>query len=310
MADERCEWLDKDTADRLLRGGPVGAVDDRVRAQAARLYAVLDGVARPGACHENDELPGEKAALEAFRLAREARSGTLGPVRLDAAVPSAAGSRWRRPVRFGLAAAVAGCTLSGVAVAAGAGFLPSPFGSGAPMPASSVSAAVTSSPLISEVPTGGAASTDPAAGTPDSDRTERPSRSPENDRQRDHGTQHRATGSGEPSDDGGGDRTAPGEDSHGAPGDVYRRLAEACRDYRAGAVDGERRHNLETEADGASKVGKFCDRVLSGQGAHDGAGNGSTFGSLAPSSSPSSLPSPSPSPSLPAVAPSSTGPGH
>ncbi|WP_167518325.1 hypothetical protein [Streptomyces albidochromogenes] len=36
MADERYEWLDRDAAERLLRGEPVGPVGEDARAQAER----------------------------------------------------------------------------------------------------------------------------------------------------------------------------------------------------------------------------------------------------------------------------------
>ncbi|MHC0431174.1 hypothetical protein ACX6XY_13420 [Streptomyces sp. O3] len=132
------------------------------------------------------ELPGEAAALAAFRQARATReaaplasstaaapseasvsfdSGDSGPASASASVrdadsavavsPPASGIpvrtrlriRWGRSVRLGIAAALAACTLGGVAVAAGTGVLPTPFGSdgddGDPRPGGSVSAAAT-----------------------------------------------------------------------------------------------------------------------------------------------------------------------
>ncbi|HET6860384.1 MAG TPA: hypothetical protein VFH94_25225, partial [Streptomyces sp.] len=145
MADE---WLDEDAAERLLRGEPVESGDDHVRARAERLSAALDGLARtagPGA-GAPAELPGEAAALAAFRKARSASPDALPSVRIGAAPGSGAvtagrrrppPARWGRPVRFGLAAAFAGVALGGVAVAGGTGVLPAPFGFGAePTPAS------------------------------------------------------------------------------------------------------------------------------------------------------------------------------
>ena len=41
MADEQHEWLDKDAAERLLRGEPVDPVDGHARTEAARLMAAL-----------------------------------------------------------------------------------------------------------------------------------------------------------------------------------------------------------------------------------------------------------------------------
>jgi hypothetical protein len=263
MADERFEWLDKDTADRLLRGEPVVAVDDHVRAQAARLHAALDSAARPAGYPENGELPGEKAAVEAFRRAAEVKSDALGPVRLRTApARSRAAGLWYRPVRFGLAAAVAACTLSGVAVAAGTGLLPSPFSSPAPRPASSVSATASPGPLS---PTGSGTSTVPGANAGNGAAG-----------QQDHPRQHPEYGSagpGSPSGTSGPNRRSPGRDAYGKADGVFPKLLEACSRYRAGRVDEDRRHTLETQAGGASKVGQFCDRVLAaGAGTR---GNGS-----------------------------------
>ncbi|WP_328319237.1 hypothetical protein [Streptomyces sp. NBC_00388] len=274
MADERCEWLDKDTAERLLRGGPVGAVDDHARAQAARLRAALDGAARSAAPSDIGELPGEKAALEAFRLARDGAAGPAGPVRPPAA------ARWGRPVRFSIAAVVAGCALSGVAVAAGAGMLPSPFGRSEPMPASSVSSAATPRPLLSgsSPATAGSASPRPDSSTPGTgEPTPRTPQAGSGDggstgpgdsgAGRPDGRPGAATGQesgagrqGTPSPSGDHDRSTTG---------LYRKLAAVCRDYRAGRVGGERRRSLESKAGGAQNVQKFCGRVLGAGGSGD-----------------------------------------
>ncbi|MEV6792495.1 hypothetical protein AB0M87_10925 [Streptomyces sp. NPDC051320] len=306
MADERCEWLDKDMADRLLDGGPVGAVDDHARAQAARLYAALDGVARPVTHPENGEFPGEKLALEAFRQARAASPNALGPVRLGSvSAPSPpAGGRWRRPVWFGVAAAVAGCTLSGVAVAAGAGMLPSPFRPHEPMPASSVPAAATVSPPASPPTMGAGTSAVPNPG-PGAPGTEQPGDQGQpddplpggrqNGQQQDPGAVDRSAGPGRSSAPSGQDGTSPGGVVHGT-GKASLRLVAACRDYRAGRVDVDGRQTLVTHAHGASKIGKFCARVLDGQkGGSSAGGSGGDQGdaSFAPDASPS------PSPSLP-----------
>ncbi|WP_250299516.1 hypothetical protein [Streptomyces sp. A 4/2] len=318
MADERCEWLDKDTAERLLRGEPVGAVDDQARARAARLYAALDSAARPAMYPEIGELPGEKGALEAFRLARD-ESGTLGRVRLGSAAGvgtgAGAGGRLRGPVRFSIAAVVAGCALSGVAVAAGTGLLPSPFGRSEPMPASSVSGVATPSPLISESPTDDAtgASPGPGTGSPADDapdgRTAPPAGHEDDDGEH-SGNTDRAEGAGKGLGTGGKgkangkgsgkadgkDKWAPAGGNNHTSGDVYRRLAAACRDYRAGHVDSERRRRLESEARGAEKVAKFCDRLL---GPGRGPDHPISYVPAPPLSSASPAPSPSPSVSLP-----------
>ncbi|MER5501032.1 hypothetical protein ABT096_28010, partial [Streptomyces sp. NPDC002561] len=184
MADEQYEWLDKEVAEKLLRGEPVDPVGGHACTEAESLVAALDAAAR-AARPATGELPGEAAALAAFRtarrsapasararkranaqaggvesVARQAGTDTLPMVRIRAASAASVGSgrnrisRWSRPVRFGLVASFAGCALGGVAVAAGTGMIPGPFGGRAPVPATSVSAAATPEELGSR-PTGG-----------------------------------------------------------------------------------------------------------------------------------------------------------
>ncbi|NED79049.1 hypothetical protein G3I76_02930, partial [Streptomyces sp. SID11233] len=68
MADEQYEWLDKEAAERLLRREPVDPVDGQQGQGADRLAAALDAAAR-SARPAAGELPGEAAALAAFRAA-------------------------------------------------------------------------------------------------------------------------------------------------------------------------------------------------------------------------------------------------
>ncbi|WP_405777925.1 hypothetical protein [Streptomyces sp. NBC_00859] len=310
MADERCdwpdsEWLDKDTAERLLRGEPVGAVDDRARAQAARLHAALDGAARAADRSGTGELPGEKVALEAFRLARDG-GDPIGPVRPTGRAPGAV--RWHRPARFSIAAVVAACALSGVAVAAGAGMLPSPFGRSEPMPASSVSSAATPRPLVSGMPspTPGTASLGTAgpapSGTPGAGQHARPpSASPgAGDSGRGGDRRGRSPSGGPAPAPGAGqqDNTTPSGGSHRSAADVYRKVAAACRDYGAGRVQGERRRSLESKAGGAAHVERFCRRVLGTGGSGDHRISFTPEAPLTPASpySPPAGASPSPSP--------------
>ncbi|MFD3719565.1 hypothetical protein [Streptomyces sp. NPDC058674] len=155
MADERDRWLDRAAADRLLRGEPVEpvgpAASPRARAEAARLRAALDILAEPPP--GGGELPGEAAALAAFRAARAARvpqgppaagreaSGSGVPVLDLGRLTPVAAPRPRRHVRFGLAAALAGVAVGGLAAAAGAGLLDqNRHDSAGPGPATSVSA--------------------------------------------------------------------------------------------------------------------------------------------------------------------------
>ncbi|OEJ25370.1 hypothetical protein AS594_13605 [Streptomyces agglomeratus] len=280
MADERYEWLDKDAAERLLRGEPVGPLGEHARAEAERLTAALDGVARAGG-HEARELPGEAAALAAFRTARAASPEGFSTIRIGrrAAVPV----RWARPVRIGLAGALAGVALGGVAVAAGTGVLPSPFGrDSGPAPASTVSAAATPPPVNPGTTT--AAPGEPGGPTPETTGT------PDGD--------HRGPGSGDGSGEGAGAGThesspgsgtgvlptLPGRTGDDVPGtddgageaadsrDWYRKTAKACQDYRSGDLAPDRERRLEAAAKGADRVERFCDRLLDGDGSGDGSG--------------------------------------
>ncbi|CAM5380179.1 hypothetical protein SANTM175S_07200 [Streptomyces antimycoticus] len=81
--DHRYSWLDDAAVERLLRGEPVegqpGAPDgrgDESYAEAERLAAVLDAVRRSGPparpLRRKSALPGEEAAMAAFRAARVA----------------------------------------------------------------------------------------------------------------------------------------------------------------------------------------------------------------------------------------------
>ncbi|MEV7727522.1 hypothetical protein AB0P15_22645 [Streptomyces sp. NPDC087917] len=176
MADEHNAWLDGAAADRLLRADTAGPyrADAEARGhkrngdhgapppsgtgtdpRAARLRAALDSLVPPPA---TGELPGEAAALAAFREARATRpsaarvpavpapgAGTdtllvdlapAPPVRIPAqrraGTPAA---------RFGLAAVLAGVAVGGIAAVAGAGLMDrSAHHTAGPAPAVSVSA--------------------------------------------------------------------------------------------------------------------------------------------------------------------------
>lgn len=315
MADEHNKWLDRDAAERLLRGEPLEAVDAATRARAARLAETLDALAVTRV--DGGELTGEAAALAAFRKARESgaeepgtatpkarharRRGALAPVsslhgpvghgndaNANAAIDGYAGSdvgsvrlarpdarpvRWGRPVRFGMAAALAGCMIGGVAVAAGTGVLPSPFGGhGEPGPAASVSAAASPErPLTSPSPdisdtdggrSGGAVpdghSHEPGSGAPSQDDT-----------------------AGRP----GPATTQPGtgrRESDAADREAWRqRMADACRKYRVGALSDSEKERLRAAAKRiATKKrdrdpDRFCARVL---GEADDSGSGDDGG--------------------------------
>ncbi|MFF1355386.1 hypothetical protein [Streptomyces sp. NPDC058297] len=318
MADEHNKWLDRDAAERLMRGEPLEAVDAATRARAARLAETLDALAVTRV--DGGELPGEAAALAAFRKAREsvaqepgaaalkarharprgalaattslhgsvgrendanANAGAdghaasdVGSVRL--ARPDARPVRWGRPVRFGMAAALAGCMIGGVAVAAGTGVLPSPFGGrNEPGPAASVSAAASPeqplaspSPDISETDGGRSGSA-----VPDGHSHEPGSGAPS-----------RNDTAGRP----GPSTTRPGtgpRESDASDREAWRqRLVDACRKYRDGELSDSQTERLKAAAKriAANKrdrdPDRFCARVLAkadetGSGEGDGGNN-------------------------------------
>ncbi|MEV1024450.1 hypothetical protein [Streptomyces sp. NPDC050264] len=293
MADEHDTWLDRDAAERLLRGEPLRAVTDDDIRRARRLVSTFDALTALPAGPDG-ELPGEDAALKAFREAGAVsavddavdRSGTVtartdragrsgrsigpGPHRIGAtgalggAEPgrgAVGGPRWGRPVRFGLAAALAACMAGGVAVGAGTGVLPSPFGgNGDPAPAASVSGmASPDQPLASpppddtdrdEVVPDGSASPDGAGSPSAGNNGNRPERPESKD----------STRTPDP------DATRNGNASEG----VRRRLIEACLRYRGGELGADERRRLRDSAKrygrSAADIGRFCDRVLGSSG--------------------------------------------
>ncbi|MDI9884129.1 hypothetical protein QMZ92_06885 [Streptomyces sp. HNM0645] len=264
MADERYEWLDQEAAERLLRGEPVEPVGVDARHQALRLAELL-GDARAQE-PVTEPLRGEDAALAAFRKARDGGGAELLPtVRLT---PEARPVSWGRPLRWGLAVSLAGFAVGGVAVAAGVGVLPTPFGSPQPAPASSVPGAVTPGPVTSESP-------------PDELRSDLPSPA---DRPSSPSAPAAPGGTDTPDGPGDGPGAGPGRDESTAPHDGtdgntnstdwYRRTVDACRDYRNGTLDEERKRKLEAAAQGTDRVKRFCDRMLSVDGRGDDGGEG------------------------------------
>ncbi|MFF7966131.1 hypothetical protein ACFZC3_12295 [Streptomyces sp. NPDC007903] len=250
MADEHDKWLDGETSERLLRGEPLEAVDADARVPADRLAGLLGALAAQGA-PALGELPGEKAALAAFRDARVTVSregaygyGDAGLVRIGAPAPRTRRSRWGRPVRLGLAAALAAGTLGGVAVAAGSGVLPGPFRHDAPRPGASVSAAA------SPARPGDPASPTPSLGT--SGTPDATPRAPAPDASREE-----AGSTGEATD-----QPSSGEPSH-RPGARWWAAATACRDLREGRQpDAGNRRTLEGLAGGPTQVKVYCRALL------------------------------------------------
>ncbi|MFJ4809721.1 hypothetical protein [Streptomyces longwoodensis] len=256
MADEY-RWLDGEAAERLLRGeSPDDAVPPAAREQAERLSRTLDalsasltgsGAAEPPSApaptpavgDPSGALPGEAAALAAFRAARAEPAATgSGLVRIGRPGQrgTARSSRRRHTVRLGLAVALIVGTVGGVAVAAGTGVLPEPFGGAGPEPATSVSAA-----------------TPGPGGHPD------PTPSP------------RAGDSATADGSDGGTATGPAEPGsvHGTPPEV----AAACRAVRQGrTVNPVLRHTLENRAGGPSRITAYCTDLLEEEKGGSGTG--------------------------------------
>ncbi|MFB7494181.1 hypothetical protein ACFC09_05655 [Streptomyces sp. NPDC056161] len=278
MADEQYPWLNRETAERLLRGEPLETVDAAARGQAERLAGTLAALSAEGA-PAGAELPGEEGALAAFRKARgeasesaavglregsqERRSGAVrrpsdaGLVRIGSGAGRAPVRRRRaRPVRLALAAALVVGAVGGVAVAAGTGVLPVPFGEGDPGPAASVSVAGTpEGPLLSpSAPaTRGGPSGPPTPSAPSG---------------------HSAavgTGGGTP----GPDAVKPGgDDSTGRAGSAsgtWGGAPAACRDLQDGKELGSgRARRLETAAGGPTRVPAYCKSLLKNEGGSAG----------------------------------------
>ncbi|GAA4068596.1 hypothetical protein [Streptomyces shaanxiensis] len=265
MADEQYRWLDRETAERMLRGESLEAVDAAHRDQAEQLAKTLEALtAEPPL--SSAELPGEAAALAAFRAARArrdddsvtvgagsgsaaAQASDVGLVRIGTPGRAPVRPRWGRPLRLGLAAALAVGMVGGVAVAAGTGVLRTPFGGDEPgRPAATVSAPVSEErPFVSPSP-GISAQDEP---TPD-------------------GTSKGPTGPGTtqgtaPGGPAAGHET-PGADRDRPTGGWWK-LVGSCRDMRDGKeLPGDRRRALESAAGSSARVWKYCKTVLTGAG--------------------------------------------
>ncbi|GGN24742.1 hypothetical protein [Streptomyces fuscichromogenes] len=285
MADERYKWLNRVTAERLLRGESLEAVDASARDQAERLARTL-GALSARATPASAELPGEEAALAAFRKARESaedagtgavaqpwtggRAADAGLFRIGAGsrpnrVPGRPGTARLRPARLGLAAALTVGMLGGVAVAAGTGVLPTPFDDNRPGPAASVSAAGTPArPDGSSSPESllGGESATPSSGAT-------------------------SAGSGQSAPGSSGRPKNRDSASPGFPAGGWSGALTSCRAIQNGKTLGaDRKRALEGLAGGPGRVNKFCKAVLgpgltgkdTASGDDNGSGNGGGSG--------------------------------
>ncbi|WP_399887861.1 hypothetical protein ACGH7X_24255 [Streptomyces sp. BBFR51] len=261
MADEQNKWLDRETAELLLRGEPLEAAHPAARDRAERLVVAL-GALSAAPAPTGGELPGEAAALAAYRKVREERADAsagasaalrkgaanrpadAGLVRIGRRADSAGRPRWSRPLRLGLAAALTVGMVGSVAVAAGTGVLPTPFDRTEPEPAATVSAAASPDrPLVSPSPLDGTQGGTAPGGTAPG--------APEDGTTRDGGK------AGDDRDT--GDRDTGGSDARRSG------LAASCRKVRSGReLDGAHNRALKEAAGGPSRVGKYCGDLLAG----------------------------------------------
>ncbi|MGK5546283.1 hypothetical protein ACSNOH_16360 [Streptomyces sp. URMC 127] len=285
---------------------------DSVPAEAERLVAVLRELV-PAPAEDGVPLPGEEAALAAFREAKAAAAVATASAAAEPSVrigapaapepsvrlgaPAAPRRRHfshrlfprRQPLKAALAMALAGCAIGGVAVAAGAGVLPAPFGraGGAPAAAPSVSAfgdepAGETSPdgrrPSGASPSRGRDGGPSGSGTPDGSAS-----SPGAGRSRGPGDRNEAPGSPSasprPGKDKDGDKGDSGSGNGIKPGTAW--AVRMCRDYldaqqhRGNTVDEDDVRTLERAAGIGSAVDlrAFCERLVK---ADDGARSGTT----------------------------------
>lgn len=218
------------------------------------------------------ELPGEAAAVEAFRASsagvlRSAAAGVPDAADLGAVSgtsgrcsgrPRTGGRRpslMGRPMRAGFAMALAGCAIGGVAVAAGAGVLP-PFGGDAPVT------------QVSPAHSGGAQDEGPRGDvrvSPGDGGSADPGEDGEHEKHRD-GTSTPPGSSGTGSSTGPRPSTSSPSRGDGGAGDALsesdkRKLAAAlCPAHESGKLSADERQRLERAAGGRKAVDLFCGR--------------------------------------------------
>ncbi|MEU9120197.1 hypothetical protein AB0C96_10095 [Streptomyces sp. NPDC048506] len=275
MADDRYNWLDKDTSERLLRGEPVSA---RHGDGARELEQLLEAAAAVAArSPEAAPLTGEEAAVAAFHRAgagAATRGRSADPLATLHGADFAERPRLARPFRRGFAVALAACAIGGVAVAAGTGVLPGPFrgNGGDPEPGSSVSAAETPGPFETGRP--GAQTEGTTAQTPDAThdgRTGKPSGTPTPGSS--PGVTH---GPGRPGE---GKGRGDGDDN-GGHGDKKKFLLNLCQSYesgKSGQMDRDALRRLEQKAGGSEKVHAFCRAYIARYQTGGGSGDNDGF---------------------------------
>ncbi|MFI5827284.1 hypothetical protein ACIA6C_08490 [Streptomyces sp. NPDC051578] len=298
MADERNRWLDRAAAERLLRGEPpVGPdADQQTRADAARLRAALAALAPASA---GRELPGEAAALAAFRTSHATPSRLAEPdphAAADAREPLVdlspaplvripAQRRRPAPLRLGLAAALASVAVGGLAAAASGLLDGSTHDSAAPGPAVSVSADADPTPSgdVSGPTPGpqpqptplregeGYAPSPGASHLPGTEGRKDPGVPASTLGPAGTGTAGTGTGgSGGRNDVTGGTAGSPdgsstdGADKDKKDGELRLQGKDLCGDYRAGRLTGDRREKLIKLAKTVAQIPHYCADLLDG----------------------------------------------
>ncbi|MFJ2648870.1 hypothetical protein ACIO1C_19310 [Streptomyces sp. NPDC087420] len=309
MADGRDQWLDKDVAERLLRGERVEAVDGLDEVRAKRLSDTLRDMA--DVTYANDaELPGEAAALAAYRRAAAARAGGAGAVGPRAASrpgpgpalgaeasagaePSLGGAavqdlpgptvrlapvsgpergvRYGGPLRMSLVATLAACALGGMALADGGGVLHADPGSGRHWGQAESEAESPESPHpLASGRSDGAGAMGGGSGPT----------TPEASMSQGVATaeaEGESTHSGEGAEEPIGPVGKHHDWSVGAPrvedSAWYSRTVAACLAYRDGEIDQARKDQLDRAAKNPAQARRFCDWLLEVKAARDGGGN-------------------------------------
>ncbi|MCX2927168.1 hypothetical protein [Streptomyces sp. NEAU-W12] len=281
MADEQYRWLDRETAERLLGGESPEAVDPADRDQAERLARALGALSAPPP-PAGGELPGEAAALAAFRTVREERAeqaaqDTDGGLVSIAAPPAdrpgaergPRRARPARPARFGLVAALTVGMVGGAAVLAGTGVLPAPSGVSGPA-ATATATTPPERPLPPRPERDAQRGATPGGGDPDKPSGEA-----------DGGTGQQDGPDTGVDEDGGATEPGGKTDDLATGNGRGKQIASACRALRDGRkLPGSRERLLEDAAGGSARVGPYCENVLAthGAGADTGTGPGSGFG--------------------------------
>ncbi|MCZ0980998.1 hypothetical protein O1L60_23990 [Streptomyces diastatochromogenes] len=296
MADERYQWLDQEAAERLLRGEPVEAVDDHARVQAERLAEAL-GTARVPAVPPSarTELPGEAAALAAFRAATAERTAAVAvtaasasAVAPDSASDAASASASASAGRTGAAElgrvrlAPSPTRRAAGDVPCGTGWPPrSPPSRSAASPSPPVRACCRWSarrPPAPSRPRGRRTRSSPRtpayAGTPGRPRRTRAAATPRPARPLGrllvHGpdpadpgrTRHAHHRPGHP--EAGQEPRRPGRHARRRLVGGPREALQACRSYRTGRLDATGRQQITNALRDGETLRGYCDRILSG----------------------------------------------